>query len=247
MVRVLLIAAVAACGGASPPQATAPLVTDQPAVPDALWDQGTFIVVDKEKIEPNTEERFEIFRTSTGYRFAVTWKRPAPTGEPAEGSIDLETDAQFSPVSGGDVMTLHAPAGKEVTRSTIRRDPDGRIATELVAADGTRTSNKSASRNDWFIGGMFTAFLTVICQADPELTSPLVYPDKTTELGPAKPMAIEGTDRAVTYRILTYTASKNRVVAACEDGKLAGEVTRGVTIVRTGDLALARELEKRFR
>ena len=64
---------------------------------------------------------------------------------------------------------------------------------------------------------------------------------------PARPMPIEGTTRKLTYRKLTYVLSKNEVIAACEDGKLAGEVTRGTTIVRAGDLELARELEKRFR
>ena len=38
-----------------------------------------------------------------------------------------------------------------------------------------------------------------------------------------------------------------QVIAACENGKLAGEVARGTTIVRKDDLALARVLEKWFR
>lgn len=245
MVRVLLIVAVTACSGAAPTQ-TAPLGTAQ-TVPDSLWDQGTFIVVDKEKIETSAEEKFEIFRTATGYRLVVTWKRTLPTGEPANGTITLLTDARFAPVSGEDVMTLHTATGDEVTHSTIRREPDGKIATEVAAANGTKTANKSAARNDWFIGEMFTSFLTVICHADAGITNPVVYPDKATRLDPAQPLPIEGTTRAVTYRRLTYDVSKNEVIAACEGGKLAGEVTRGTTIVRTGDLALARVLEKRFR
>ncbi len=215
-------------------------------MPDTLWDHGTFVIIDRGKVEPTTEA-FQIYRTSTGYRFLITWNRPAPTGEPADGKVTLETDAHFSPVTGDDIMSLHAAAGTEVTRSSIRRDPDGRLATESTEANGSKDVNKSAKPNDWFIGGRLTTLLTVICQASPDLTSPVVYPDKLTTLEPAQPVPIEGTTRAVTVRVLTYLESKNRVVAACEDGKVAGEVTRGVTIVRTGDLALARTLEQWFR
>jgi hypothetical protein len=246
MVRVLLICVVVACTG-GPKPATAPLSSTAPAVPEALWDHGTFVAVDKEKIDATYEEKFQIFRTATGYRLEVSWKRTMPTGEPADGTIELVTDEHFTPISGTDVMNWHAAAGVEVSRSSIRREPDGRITTEEVAADGKKTSNSSTARNDWFIAEQFTSFLNVMCSAGADVTSPTVYPDKATTLEPAQAMPIEGTMRAVTSRKLTYTVSKNLVIAACEDGKLAGEVTRGVTIVRTGDLALARELERRFR
>jgi hypothetical protein len=48
----------------------------------------------------------------------------------------------------------------------------------------------------------------------------------------------------VHVRVLTYTVSEREVVAACEDGKVIGEVTAGTTVVRSGDMALARTLEK---
>lgn len=246
MVRVLLIALAAACGAAPEPAPVAPLAPE--AVPqDSLWDQGTFIEVDKEKIAPDTEESFQIYRTASGYRFVVTWKRPAPTGEPSDGKVTLETDNQFDVIAGEMVSTLHTPGRDEVTRSRINREPDGRLVTEIVAADGSTSGATSKGRNDWYIGGTITSFLTALCQADESRTSPRVFPDKETTLEPAAPMPIEGTARATTYRRLTYAVSKHQVVAACEDGKLAGEVTRGVTIVRRGDLALARVLESRFR
>lgn len=247
MVRVALIAVLAACsGGTQGPGTVAPLGGSAATIADSLWDHGMFVVVDKDKVEAS-EETFKIFRTATGYRFVISWKRPTPTGEPADGTVTLETDAHWAPVSGDDTMNLHAAAGIEVTHSSIRRDPDGRLATESTEANGTKEVAKSAQRNDWFIGGRLTTLLTVICQAGPDVASPIVYPDKLTTLGAAQPVAIEGTTRAVTVRVLTYVESKNRVVTACEDGKLAGEVTRGVTIVRTGDLPLARALEQAFR
>ncbi len=247
MVRVLLIVLLAGCAGnAQGPGTTTPLTGSADSVPDSLWDEGTFIVVDKERVEPG-EEKFRIYRTDSGYRFAISWNRSIPTGEPADGSVTLETDDRFSPTSGDDVMNLHAATGVEVTKSSIRRDPDGRLATVSIEANGKREVNQSAKTNDWFIGGRLTTLLTVICQASPDFSAPVVYPDKQTSLDAAQPLPIEGTTRSVTVRVLTYLESKNRVVAACEDGKLVGEVTRGVTIVRTGDLALARTLEKWFR
>lgn len=246
MVRVLLIALAAACGGAPAATPVAPLAPE--SVPqESLWDQGTFIEVDKEKIAPDTEENFQIFRTGSGYRFVVTWKRPAPTGQPGDGKVTLETDSRFDVIAGEMVSTLHLTTGDEVTRSRINREPDGRLVTEIIAADGGVSGATSQGRNDWYIGGTITSFLTALCQADESRTSPRVFPDKETVLEPAKPMPIEGTARDTTYRRLTYVGSKHQVVAACEDGKLAGEVTRGVTIVRRGDLPLARVLESRFR
>jgi hypothetical protein len=244
MVRVLLISLVAACSGAS---GTAAIPQSPVASAETLWDQGTFIVVDKEKVDPDAEETFELYRSDDGFRLVVRWKRLLPTGEPASGAITLRTDEQFSPLSGEDEMELRGTSGPEITRSTIYREPDGRITTEVIAADGKKKSVTSLRRNDWFIGEMFTSFLNVMCHADAGLTNPTIYPDKRTVLEPARPMAIEGTTRKLTYRKLTYVLSKNEVIVACEDGKLAGEVTRGTTIVRSGDLTLARELEKRFR
>ncbi len=246
MVRVVLIALAAACSSAADKSPVTPL-DHAAAPPETLWDQGAFVVVDKEKVDPVAQEKFEIFRTANGFRLRVEWKRLLPTGEPASGTITLMTDERFMPVSGEDQMELRGANGPELTHSTIRREPDGRITTEVVAADGKKSSATSTSRNDWFIGEMFTSFLTVMCRAEPEAPSPVVYPDKQTMLEPPQPMSIAGTARAITYRKLTYAVSKNEVIVACEDGKLAGEVTRGTTIVRTGDLALARELEKRFR
>lgn len=250
MVRTLLIAAVAGCSGAAQPPVTAPVAPlpgTAAAVPDALWDKGMFVVVDKEHVVSQTEETFEIWKTSSGYRFTVSWKRPLPTGEPADGAITLETDARFSPTTGDDVMTLHATGGDQVTKSSIRREPDGRLATVSTNADGSTDANTSKKPNDWFIGGRFTSFLTAMCQADPDFTAPVVYPDKATTLAPPKQLPIEGSTRDVKVRVLTYADSKNEVVAACEDGKVVGEVTRGTTVVRTGDMALARTLEKWFR
>lgn len=159
----------------------------------------------------------------------------------------LETDERFSPTSGEDVNNLHGATGVVVTKSSLRRDPDGRLSTESTEANGKKDINQSATTNDWFIGGRLTTLLTVLCQASADFTSPVVYPDKQTALAPAQPLVIEGTARTVTTRVLTYLASKNRVVAACENGKLVGESTPDATIVRAGDLALARTLEKSFR
>lgn len=251
MVRTLLIAAPvivsAGCSGAAQPPVAAPVPGTPAAVPDALWDKGTFVVVDKEHVVSATEESFEIWKTSSGFRFVVSWKRPLPTGEPADGAITLETDARFSPTTGDDVMTLHAAGGDQVTKSSIRREPDGRLATVSSNADGSKDENTSQKPNDWFIGGRFTSFLTALCQANPDFTAPVVYPDKATTLAPLKQLPIEGSTRDVKVRVLTYVDSKNEVIAACEDGKVVGEVTRGTTIVRTGDMALARTLEKWFR
>lgn len=239
MIRVLLIVLLAGCsGGAQGPGTVAPLGGSAAAVPDSVWDQGSFIVVAKNNALPG-EEKFQIFRTASGYRFVISWTRP---GETADGTVTLETDERFSPTSGDDVNNVHAASGVVVTKSSLRRDPDGRLSTESVEASGKKEINQSATTNDWFIGGGLTTLLTVLCQASPDLASPVVYPDKQTTLEPPQPLAIEGTTRVVTTRVLTYLDSKNRVVAACEDGKLVGEVTRGVTIVRVGDLALARTL-----
>jgi hypothetical protein len=240
---------VAACSGASQAPGTAPVAPlgSGATATDTLWDAGTFIIVDKAVVDPASEETFEIHKTASGYRLAIEWKRPIPTGEPADGKVTFETDAHFSPITGRDTMTLHAPSGIEVTTSTLQRDADGRLMTTSVAANGSKESAQSTGRNDFFIGGRLTTFLTALCQASPDLTAPIVYPDKATTLEPPRPLPIEGTTREVTYRVLTYTESKNRVVVACEGGKLAGEVTRGVTIVRKGDLKLAATLEHWFR
>jgi hypothetical protein len=246
MVRVLLIAGVAAgagCANGSPPGPLAPLGATEPTQPDELWDRGTFVDVSAGAGEQHAEEHFEIFRTAGGYRFEVRWTRAAPTGEPGDGKVTLLTDAHFGPVTGDMVSTVHRPGSDEITRSSIRRDPDGRLATEVVAGDGSKETARSQQRNDWFIGGSVTAFLVALCQADVDVTAPLVYPDKETTLEPPAALVLEGAAREVTVRRLTYVRSKNVVVAACEGGKLAGEITRGVTIVRAGDLALARALD----
>src|SRR5690606_40308993 len=110
-----------------------------------------------------------------------------------------------------------------------------------------KESASSRGPNDWYIGGTITAFLVALCGADASFTAPKVYPDKDTTLEPPEPLPIEGSQRALAFRRLTYTGSGRVVVAACEDGKLAGEYTRGATIVRSGDVALARVLDARFR
>lgn len=243
MVRVLLIAGLAGCSGAAQPPATAPVVPATDAA-DVLWDRGTFVIVDKANIVSATEETFEIYKTSTGYRFDVTWKRPAVTGEPSDGTITLTTDARFSPTSGDDVMTLHDASGDKVSKSSIRRNPDGRLSTIAEGADGTKDESVSKKPNDWYIGGRVTSFLTALCQSSADFTAPIVFPDKETTLAPPKQLAIEGSTRDVHVRVLTYTVSKREVVAACEDGKVIGEVTAGTTVVRSGDMALARTLEK---
>jgi hypothetical protein len=245
MRRVLLIAVIAGCSAPAP----APVAANSAAPPSAetLWDRGTFVTVDKDFVLPDVEEKFEIYRTGDGYRFAVTWKRPAPTGEPSDGEVVLFTDDHFSPVQGKMITTQHLTGRTDVTRSTIQRDPDGRLSTEVVAADGTKEVARSNQPNAWFIGGTITTFLVALCQADASITQPLVYPDKATTLGPHKPLPIEGAERNLTSRILVYDQSRRQVIAACENGKLAGEVARGTTVVRTGDLALARVLEKWFR
>ena len=243
MFRVTLIATLCACS--APPQRTP--ATPSPPAQETLWDHGTFIEVDKTKVAPGTHEKFEIWKNADGYRFVVQWKRPMPTGEPSDGAVTLVTDLDFDVVAGEMSSTVHLPSRNELTTSRISRAPDGRLVTEIVAADGSKTSDSSKTPNDWYIGGMITSFLTAMCQADAHVTAPSVFPDKATTLEPLQQMPVPGTARATMYRKLTYTVSKREVVAACEDGKLAGEVTRGVTIVRDGDLALAAVLESRFR
>lgn len=243
MVRVTLIAALIACSAPAPRRPAAP----SPAAPETLWDHGTFIEVDKTKVAPDTHEKFEIWKTTDGYRFVVHWNRPMPTGESSDGAVTLVTDLDFDVLAGEMSSIIHLPSRNEVTTSRITRAPDGRLVTEIVAADGTKTSESSKTPNDWYIGGMITSFLTAMCQADEKVTGPSVFPDKATTLEPLQQMPVPGTARATMYRKLTYTVSGREVVAACEDGKLAGEVTRGVTIVRDGDLALAAVLESRFR
>jgi hypothetical protein len=255
MARVLLIGVAAGCAVAgagcanhSPSGPLAPLAATEPTQPDVLWDRGSFVDVTP---GASAEEHFEIFQTAAGYRFEVRWTRPAQTGEPGDGTVTLATDAHFGPVTGDMVSTLRRPGSDEVTRSSIRRDPDGRLATEVIASDGSKETARSRRRNDWFIGGSITAFLVALCQADAAVTSPLVYPDKDTTLEPPLALRVEaidgGAEREVMVRRLTYLRSKNVVVVACEGGKLAGEITRGMTIVRAGDLALARALETSFR
>lgn len=246
MVRVPLIAAwMTVLGACSAP--ARPPAAPTPPPQETLWDHGTFIEVDKTKVAPGTQETFEIWKTADGYRFVVTWKRPMPTGEPSEGAVTMVTDLDFAVQAGEMTSTVHMASRNEVTTSRITRAPDGRLVTEIVAADGTKTSDSSKTPNDWYIGGMITSFLTAMCQADDKVTSPTVFPDKATTLEPLQQMPVPGTARPTMFRKLTYTVSHRDVVAACEDGKLAGEVTRGVTIVREGDLALAAVLESHFR
>jgi hypothetical protein len=245
MRRVLLIAMIAGCSAPAP----APLAPTPAAPPAAetLWDRGTFVTVHNDFVLPDVEEKFEIYRTGDGYRFVITWKRPAPTGEPSDGEVTLFTDDHFSPVQGKMITTLRLTSRTDITRSTIERDPDGRLSTEVLAADGTKQSGHSTGRNDWFIGGTITTFLVALCAAETTITQPLVYPDKATTLGPHKPLPIDGSDRHVTSRTLVYEQSHREVIAVCENGKLAGEVARGSAVVRTGDLPLARVLEQWFK
>lgn len=245
MRRVLLIAVIAGCSATPAPVPPAPEPAGPPA--ETLWDSGTFITVGADLVLPGVDEKFEIYRTADGYRFTVTWHRPAPTGEPSEGEVSLSTDRRFTPLWGTMVTTIRAASGSEVTRSTIQREPDGRLVTEVIHPDGRKESAQSTGPNDWFIGGTITTFLVALCQADPEVTQPTVYPDKLTSLKPPKPLSIDGTTRTVTSRTLTYQQSGRRVIVACENGKLAGEVARGTAVVRTGDLVLARALEATFR
>ncbi|HEY5950549.1 MAG TPA: hypothetical protein VIV40_33890 [Kofleriaceae bacterium] len=241
MRRVPLIAVIAGCSATPAPVAPAPPPPAQPT--ETLWDRGTFVTVDKDVVLPDVEEKFEIYRTGDGYRFVVTWKRPAPTGEPSEGEAVLTTDDHFSPLQGKMTTTLHTTSRAEVTRSTIQREPDGRLSTEVIAWDGSKETGHSTQPNDWFIGGTITTFLVALCQADAAITQPIVYPDKATTLAAFKPLAVEGTQRSVSSRMLVYDQSHRQVIAACENGKLAGEVARGSAVVRSGDLALARVLE----
>lgn len=252
MVRVLLIGAVCACTAPATP-GTAPAAPRPPAessgppgATETLWDHGTFVELEDEAPAANTEEAFEIYRIPTGYRFVVTWKRPLPTGQLGDGAVTLLTDDRWRVLSGEMESTIHADK-PEVTRSRITRQPDGRLATEIVAADGTKQETSSSTPNDWYIGGTITTFLTAMCQADASTTNPSVFPDKETTLEPLQQMPIPGTTRETMFRRLTYKVSERVVVAACENGKLAGEYTRGHTVVRRGDVPLARVLESRFR
>lgn len=244
MRRVPLIAVIAGCSTTPAPVAPAPGPAEPPA--ETLWDSGTFITVNNGFVLPGVDEKFEIYRTASGYRFSVAWQRPAPTGEPSEGEVVLTTDQRFTPLQGRMTTTIRGTTGTEITRSTIQRELDGRLVTEVVHADGRTENAHSRGANDWFIGGAITSFLVALCQADPAITQPTVYPDKVTRLDAPVPLAIEGTSRAVASRTLTYQQSGRKVIVACEDGKLAGEVARGTTVVRTGDLALSRALEASF-
>lgn len=247
MVRVLLIVAVAACSGSAPAPVTPAAPLGSAAVPESLWDKGTFVAVDKDAVDPDHMENFEIFQTASGYRLSIEWKRRMPTGQMADGSIEFQLDSELSPLAGEDVMTIHETTGKEVTRSTLLREPDGRLTTEVISASGEKSTNTSKGPNDWFLGSRFTSFLFVMCQAGAAIEHPVVYPDKATDLARSTPVTVEGTPRTVTVRRLTYAVSQTQVIAACEDGKLAGELTRGVTIVRKDDIALARTLAAWFR
>ena len=236
-----LIAVLSACSPAS----TTPANKVQPPAPaETLWDKGTFIVVDKAAVLPDTEESFEIYRRAEGYRIVVRWKRPAPTGEKGDGEVTLFTDEHFSPVQGKMTSTLHTTDGDQLTVSTITRAPDGRLVSEVTAYDGSKDSGASKQPNDWYVGGTITTVIVALCQADASITAPIVYPDKVTSLAPLEALPIDGTQRRVQSRILTYEQSKRQIIAACENGKLAGEATRGGAIVRTGDLALAHALEQ---
>lgn len=253
MVRVLLIGAVCACAAPATPAAapTGPRppvdTSGPPGATETLWDHGTFVEIDDDKPVANTEEAFQIYRIPSGYRFVVTWKRPLPTGELGEGAVTLVTDDRWRVQSGEMESTIHMSTRNDVTRSRITRLPDGRLATEIDAADGTKQRESSKTPNDWYIGGTITTFLTAMCQADASVTTPSVFPDKETVLEPLQQMPVAGTTRETMFRRLTYKVSERVVVAACENGKLAGEYTRGHTVVRTGDTPLAGVLESRFR
>jgi hypothetical protein len=236
---VLLIACLAGCSAPAP-------VAPKPSVPtseqaETLWDRGTFVTVERDLVLPGIEETFEIYRRPDGYRIFVRWKRPVPSGELADGETTLFLDDRFGTVQGSMLSNIHETGHDLITRSSIQREPDGRLTTEIVAADGSKQNAGSKQANDWYIGGAVTSFLFPLCQVDASVTAPMVYPDKVTSLAAFKPIALEG--RSVLARELVYQQSQRRVVAACEDGKLAGEVVRNLAIVRTGDLALAKALQ----
>ena len=86
-----------------------------------------------------------------------------------------------------------------------------------------------------------------LCDASAAITAPIVYPDKQTSLAAFQPLLIAGAHRNVTSRTLEYNESHRKVIVACENGKLAGESVKGRSIVRKGDLDLARALEQQFR
>ncbi len=247
MRRVALIAVIAGCSAPARAPTAANAAEPATAAAETLWDRGTFVTVANDLVLPDVEESFEIYRRDGGYRIAVTWKRPAPTGEPAEGEVTLVTDERFSPLQGAMVTRLHLAQGVETTRSTIERQPDGRLATEVIAADGSKDAAHSNGPNDWFIGGTLSTLVVALCQADEALTQPTVYPDKVTSLAAFKALPLDGTERRVTSRTLHYEQSGRDVIALCENGKVAGEVARGTAVVRKGDLALARVLEQWFR
>jgi hypothetical protein len=238
---VLLIAVLSGCS-ASAPVPSAPKPAEPPAeAAETLWDRGTFVTVERDLVLPGIEETFEIYRRERGYRIAVRWKRPAPTGEPADGETTLLLDERLATVQGSMLSNLHETGRDRVTRSTIQREHDGRLTTEIVAADGSKEHAGSKQPNDWFIGGSITSFLFPLCRADASVTAPIVYPDKVTSLAPPRPVAIDG--RHVTVRELVYEKSQRHVYAACENGKLAGEIVHGTAIVRSGDLVLAKALQ----
>ncbi|HSD90883.1 MAG TPA: hypothetical protein VLB44_25335 [Kofleriaceae bacterium] len=249
MRRVLLIVVVTGCWGKPPmtqPAPAAPLpavAASAPAEPaETVWDQGTFVTVTRGQPLPDYEETFVIHRTADGYRFDVQWKRPALSGARNDGHVTMTTDAHFTPIAGEMISVDHEPKGDATTRSTITRDPDGLLTTEVVAPDGQKQVNHATERSDWFIGGTITTFLVALCQADPSVTAPIAYPGKRTTLGSPEPVRVEGADRHVVLRALEYVDSHRQVNAACEDGKIMGEHSSGYIVVRKGDLALATAL-----
>jgi hypothetical protein len=254
MVRVLLIGAVCACSAPATP-ATSPgsprpatETSGPPGATETLWDHGTFVEVDGDQIVASTEEAFEIYKAPTGYRFVIKWKRPLPTGELGEGAVTLVTDDRWRVLSGEMQSSIQESSGKSsITLSRITRQPDGKLATEIDAAYGTKQRATSLTSNDWYIGGTTTTFLTAMCQVDASVTNPTVFPDKETTLEPLQLLPLPGSTRETMFRRLTYKVSERVVVAACENGKLVGEYTRGHTIVRDRDVPLARVLESRFR
>lgn len=242
-----LVPLIAAIAGCSAPAAQKPLAERVEPATESLWDKGTFVTIADNREDPNIEEHFEIYRRADGYRINVTWKRPSPTGEPSDGEVTLFTDEHFSPVQGQMVTTLHLTSRTDVTRSSIQREPDGRLSTEVIAADGSKEAAHSSGPNHWFIGGTITTFVVPLCEASAAITAPIVYPDKQTNLAAFQPLLIAGAHRSVTSRTLEYNESHRKVIVACENGKLAGESVKGTSIVRKGDLDLARALEQQFR
>jgi hypothetical protein len=214
-----------------------------PAPPaDTVWDRGTFVTVAQGKPLPDYMEAFVIHRTPEGYRLDVQWRRPAISGAMNDGHVTMTTDDHFTPISGQMVSVDHETKGDQTTRSTIEREPDGLLTTEVTASDGSKTRDHATERADWFIGGTITTFLVALCQADPSVTAPIAYPGRRTTLRPPSPLRVEGADRHVVMRELEYLESHRLVNAACEDGKIMGEHSSGSTVVRDGDMALAAAL-----